>query len=69
VDAERFTPSLCDQGFPASRIRRKGSTPAHAREYVAATGRARAFTLTVYGHLFDEDLDALAENLDRQRAI
>jgi hypothetical protein len=26
-----------------------------------------AFTLTVYGHLFDADLDALAERLDAQK--
>jgi len=26
-----------------------------------------AFSLTVYGHLFDADLDALAERLDGQR--
>jgi len=26
-----------------------------------------AFSLTVYGHLFDEDLDAMAERLDGQK--
>jgi hypothetical protein len=29
--------------------------------------RSEAFTLTVYGHLFDEDLDALARRLDQGR--
>lgn len=27
--------------------------------------RSAAFTLTVYGHIFDEDLDVVAENLDQ----
>ncbi len=31
----------------------------------AAAGRA-AFTLTVYGHIFDADLDLVADKLDRQ---
>jgi hypothetical protein len=26
-----------------------------------------AFTLTVYGHMFDADLDALADRLDHQQ--
>jgi hypothetical protein len=26
-----------------------------------------AFSLTVYGHLFDEDLDAMADRLDGQK--
>lgn len=30
--------------------------------------RSAAFTLTVYGHLFDEDLDALAKRIDGQSA-
>lgn len=29
--------------------------------------RSAAFTLTVYGHLFDEDLDALAMRIDAPR--
>jgi integrase len=29
--------------------------------------RSASFTLTVYGHLFDDDLDALAEALDSSR--
>jgi integrase len=28
-----------------------------------------AFTLTVYGHLFDEDLDALADALESPPAV
>jgi len=30
--------------------------------------RSAAFSLTVYGHLFDSDLDALAERLDERNA-
>jgi integrase len=31
--------------------------------------RSAAFTLTVYGHLFDEDLDALAKRIDQPRSL
>jgi integrase len=30
--------------------------------------RSASFSLTVYGHLFDADLDALAERLDERKA-
>jgi integrase len=42
-----------------------GATP---KAVQAVMGHASAaFTLTVYGHLFDTDLDALAERLDDQK--
>jgi hypothetical protein len=30
--------------------------------------RSAAFSLTVYGHLFDADLNALADRLDERKA-
>jgi integrase len=30
--------------------------------------RSAAFTLTVYGHIFDADLDQVAENIDHRRS-
>jgi integrase len=48
----------------AARMISAGATP---KAVQAVMGHASAaFSLTVYGHLFDEDLDALAERMDSQ---
>jgi hypothetical protein len=39
--------------------------PSPAKEVQSILGhRSAAFTLTVYGHLFDDDLDAVANRLE-----
>jgi integrase len=42
-----------------------GATPKAVQSVMGHA--SAAFTLTVYGHLFDTDLDALAERLDEQK--
>jgi hypothetical protein len=42
-----------------------GATPKAVQSVMGHA--SAAFTLTVYGHLFDADLDALAERLDAQK--
>lgn len=46
----------------AARMISAGASPKAVQSILGH--RSAAFTLTVYGHLFDEDLDALAKRLD-----
>jgi integrase len=48
----------------AARMISAGASPKAVQSIMGH--RSAAFTLTVYGHLFDEDLDALAERLDQK---
>jgi len=50
----------------AARMISAGASPKAVQSIMGH--RSAAFTLTVYGHLFDEDLDALAIRLDTPRA-
>lgn len=47
----------------AARMISAGASPKAVQSIMGH--RSAAFTLTVYGHLFDEDLDALANRLDQ----
>jgi integrase len=70
-----WLPTLTDLGLPrirlhtlrhsaAARLIAAGASP---KAVQAVLGHATAgFSLTVYGHLFDTDLDALAHSLDSQ---
>jgi integrase len=71
-----WRPTLRRLGLPAVGIHVTRHSAAAAMISAGATPKAvqavmghasAAFTLTVYGHLFDADLDALAERLDDQR--
>ncbi|MPZ69903.1 MAG: tyrosine-type recombinase/integrase [Actinobacteria bacterium] len=48
----------------AARMISAGASPKAVQSIMGH--RSAAFTLTVYGHMFDEDLDALARRLDTQ---
>jgi integrase len=48
----------------AARMISAGASPKAVQSIMGH--RSAAFTLTVYGHLFDEDLDALASRIDNQ---
>lgn len=50
----------------AARMISAGASPKAVQTIMGH--RSAAFTLTVYGHLFDEDLDALAKRIDGQSA-
>ncbi len=50
----------------AARMISAGASPKAVQSIMGH--RSAAFTLTVYGHLFDEDLDALAKRIDGQSA-
>jgi integrase len=50
----------------AARIVAAGGSPKTLQTVLGH--RSAAFSLTVYGHLFDADLDALADRLDRREA-
>jgi integrase len=69
-----WKPALKDLGLPdvgihvlrhsaAAALIRGGASPAAVQRILGH--RSAAFTLTVYGHIFETDLDAVAENLDR----
>lgn len=48
----------------AARMISAGASPKAVQSIMGH--RSAAFTLTVYGHLFDEDLDSLAQRLDQR---
>lgn len=47
----------------AAALIRTGASPTAVQRILGH--RSAAFTLTVYGHIFDADLDMVADNLDR----
>jgi integrase len=49
----------------AARMVQAGASPKTLQTVLGH--RSAAFSLTVYAHLFDADLDALADRLDTQR--
>jgi integrase len=51
----------------AARMISAGASPKAVQSIMGH--RSAAFTLTVYGHLFDEDLDALAKRMDARSAV
>ncbi len=51
---------------PPARLIQAGAS--HKTLQTVLGHRSAAFSLTVYGHLFDSDLDALAERLDERNA-
>ena len=51
----------------AARMISAGASPKAVQSIMGH--RSAAFTLTVYGHLFDEDLDALARRMDERNAV
>lgn len=53
--------------WAAARIISAGAPPKAVQSIMGH--RSAAFTLTVYGHLFDEDLDALAKRLDSSTGV
>jgi integrase len=70
-----WNPVLGDLGLPAVGIHvlrhsaaaaliRSGASPTAIQKILGH--RSAAFTLTVYGHIFEEDLDQIAENLGRR---
>jgi integrase len=70
-----WQPALRSLGLPAAGVHVTRHSAAAAMISAGATPKAlqtvmghasAAFTLTVYGHLFDSDLDALADRLDGQ---
>jgi hypothetical protein len=56
--------SVCDALYhsTAARMISAGASPKAVQSIMGH--RSAAFTLTVYGQLFDEDLDALAKRMD-----
>ncbi len=69
-----WKPTLVDLGLPdvgvhvlrhsaAAALIRSGASAIAAQRILGH--RSAAFTLTVYGHIFDSDLDLVAENLDQ----
>lgn len=71
-----WRPTLRSLGLPATGVHVTRHSAAAAMISAGATPKAlqsvmghasAAFTLTVYGHLFESDLDALAERLDGQK--
>ena len=74
---DQWRPALKRLGLPtagvhalrhsaAARMISAGASPKAVQSIMGH--RSAAFTLTVYGHLFDEDLDALARRIDKQSA-
>jgi integrase len=68
-----WKPTLMELGLPdvgihvlrhstAAALIRTGASPTAVQRILGH--RSAAFTLTVYGHIFDADLDAVAESLD-----
>jgi integrase len=68
-----WKPSLMELGLPdvgihvlrhsaAAALIRTGASPTAVQRILGH--RSAAFTLTVYGHIFDADLDVVAESLD-----
>lgn len=49
----------------AARMISAGASPKAVQSIMGH--RSAAFTLTVYGHMFEEDLDALAQRIDQPR--
>jgi integrase len=69
-----WKPTLEELGLPdvGVHVLRHSAAAALIRSGASATAvqkilghRSAAFTLTVYGHIFDSDLDMVAENLDQ----
>jgi integrase len=71
-----WKPTLIDLGLPdvgihvlrhsaAAALIRSGASPTAVQRILGH--RSAAFTLTVYGHVFDADLDLVADNLDLDR--
>jgi integrase len=69
-----WKPALIDLGLPdvgihvlrhsaAAALIRTGASPTAVQRILGH--RSAAFTLTVYGHIFEADLDVVAENLDQ----
>jgi integrase len=68
-----WKPTLLELGLPdvgihvlrhsaAAALIRSGASPTAVQRILGH--RSAAFTLTVYGHIFDADMDSVAENLD-----
>jgi integrase len=68
-----WKPTLMELGLPdvgihmlrhsaAAALIRTGASPTAVQQILGH--RSAAFTLTVYGHIFDADLDAVADSLD-----
>jgi integrase len=69
-----WKPALVELGLPdvgihvlrhsaAAALIRTGASPTAVQRILGH--RSAAFTLTVYGHIFEADLDVVAENLDQ----
>lgn len=62
-DAEKFASTIETDILRGDYVDpRAGASPKAVQSIMGH--RSAAFTLTVYGHLFDEDLDALAKRMD-----